>query len=114
MEIEISWSDRKLEKVCASDKRGQRKWGADHWPLLRRRLSSIAAAPTLRDLEGVPGRFHALHADRKREFAMSLWGGYRLVFVPDHDPPPTLSDGGIDRSRVTRVSIIEVVNYHDR
>jgi toxin HigB-1 len=114
MKIKISWSDRKLERVCASDKRGQRKWGADHWMLLRRRLASIAAAPTLQDLEGVPGRFHALRADRKSEFAMSLWGAYRLVFAPDHDPLPTLPDGGVDRSRVTKVSITEVVNYHDR
>jgi len=42
---------------------------------------------------------------------MSLWGSYRLVFVPD-DPIPTLADGGIDRSLVTKISITEVVDYH--
>ncbi len=43
---------------------------------------------------------------------MSLWGSYRLVFVPDHDPIPTRADGGIDRTLVTKISITEVVDYH--
>lgn len=112
MIIEISWSDRKLEKSCASDKVGRRKWGADRWRLLQRRLASLLAAPTLKDLDGVPGRCHQLQADRRGQFAMSLWGSYRLVFVPDHDPVPTQADGGIDRSLVTKISIAEVVDYH--
>jgi proteic killer suppression protein len=44
---------------------------------------------------------------------MALWGANRLVFEPDHDPIPTLEDGGIDQSAVTRIKILEVVDYHD-
>ncbi len=110
--IEISWSDHKLEKMCANAKAGQRRWGAEHWKILQRRLASLDAAPTLKDLEGVPGRCHPLTADRSGQFAMTLWGSFRLVFVPDHDPIPTLPDGGIDRSHVTKISITEVVDYH--
>lgn len=110
--IHISWSNRKLERSCADAKRGQRTWGAEHWKVLQRRLASLLAAPTLRDLDAVPGRCHELHADRRGQFAIALWGSYRLVFVPDHDPIPRLVDGGIDRTRVTRVSITEVVDYH--
>jgi toxin HigB-1 len=110
--IDISWSDHKLQKTCASDRAGQRRWGADDWKLLRRRLLSLEVAPTLRDMEGVPGKCHPLRADRAGQFAVYLWGSYRLVFVPDHDPLPTLPDGGIDRSRVTKIVIEEVVDYH--
>ncbi len=45
-------------------------------------------------------------------FAVTLWGGYRLVFEPDHDPVPRIFDGGIDRTKVTGILIKEVVNYH--
>src|SRR4051812_39357530 len=81
--IDIAWSDRKLAKSCASDRNGQRRWGADHWKLLKRRLASLDAAPTLIDMEGVPGRCHQLHEDRRDQFAVALWGSYRLVFVAD-------------------------------
>lgn len=70
------------------------------------------AAPTLIDMEKVPGRCHQLQGNRAGQFAVSLWGAHRLVFLPDHDPVPRLPDGGIDRSRVTRIVIKEVVDYH--
>jgi hypothetical protein len=48
------------------------------------------------------------------QFAMYLWGPYRLVFEPDHEPIPRLADGGINLTEVTKVIIREVVNYHGK
>ena len=110
--IKISWSDRKLEKVCSDDRQGARHWGAENWARLRRRLASLLGAPTLQDMAGVPGNCHQLSGDRDGQFALDLWGPYRLVFEPDHDPLPTLPDEGIDRARVTDIRIREVVDYH--
>ena len=100
--IDISWSDRKLEKTCASETSGQRSFGADGWKITKRRLSSLIAAPTLGAMDGVPGKCHALSADRAGQFAVNLGGAMRLVFAPDHDPVPRLEDGGINTSLVTR------------
>jgi proteic killer suppression protein len=36
----------------------------------------------------------------------------RLVFVPDHNPVPGKSDGGLDWAQVTRVLVTDVVDYH--
>jgi toxin HigB-1 len=110
--IEISWSDRRLEEACSSDRVGARRWGPGNWRRLKLRLASLAAAPTLRDMAGVPGNCHQLRADRAGEFAVYLWGSYRLVFEPDHNPLPGLPDGGIDRGRITKIVIKEVVDYH--
>lgn len=82
--------------------------------MLKRRIVSLEAASTLANLEGVPGRCHQLGADRAGEFALDLRGSFRLVFGPDHDPLPLLDDGGLDRSKVTKVVIREVVDYHGR
>ena len=112
--IEISWSSRKLEKTCSDDRQGSKHWGADNWKLLKRRLAALLGAPTLSDMEGVPGNCHQLTADRSGEFAVSLWGQFRLIFAPDHDPVPTLDDGGIDRTKVTQIEIKEVVDYHGK
>lgn len=110
--IEISWSDRRLARSCADDRQGSRRWGADNWKLLKRRLAALGAAPTLADMRGVPGRCHQLHADRDGGFALDLWGPYRLIFEPDHAPVPRLDDGGIDTAKVTQITIKEVDNYH--
>lgn len=79
---------------------------------MKRRLATLRAAPTLKDMDGVPGRCHQLSADRAGEFAVALWAAYRLVFVPGHDPLPVVEDGGIARDLVTKISITEVVDYH--
>ncbi|HLI58576.1 MAG TPA: type II toxin-antitoxin system RelE/ParE family toxin [Solirubrobacteraceae bacterium] len=112
--IDIGWLDRKLKRNCSSDRAGQRIFGPEQWTVLKRRIVSLEAAPTLAALEGVPGRFHELSADRAGQFSLDLRGAYRLIFTPDHDPVPTLAEGGINRSLVTKVVIVEVVDHHGR
>lgn len=110
--IEISWSSRKLEKACADDRQGSKQWGTDQWKLLKRRLAALLAAPTLADMDGVPGNCHAPHADRVGDFAVHLWGAFRLIFEPDHDPVPALDSGGANRTKITHIRIKEVTDYH--
>jgi proteic killer suppression protein len=64
-------------------------------------------------MRGTPGHFHPLAGNRGGQYALDLRGSTRLVFQPDHDPPPTLPSGGIDEAKVTAISILEVVDYHD-
>jgi proteic killer suppression protein len=109
--IEIHWSDKKLEEACSTEKAGKRRWGAN-FRILQRRLESLEAAETLADMDGVPGRCHALRGDRSGQFAVTLWGAYRLTFGVADDPIPRLDDGGIDRRRVTEIRVLEVVDYH--
>jgi proteic killer suppression protein len=111
--IKIAWADHKLEKSCSGENAGKRRWGGN-WKLLQRRLASLLATPTLKDMDGVPGKCHPLSVDRNGQFAVHLWGAYRLVFAPDHDPVPLLPDGGIDTEHVTSIVIEEVVDYHGR
>jgi proteic killer suppression protein len=101
-----------LEASCTDDAKGRRRWGSDNWKLLQRRLATLANAPSLRDMDGVPGRCHALNNDRAGQYAVSLWGPYRLIFTPDHHPLPELPAGGVDLKQITRIVIHEVVNYH--
>ncbi len=108
----MSWANGRLEKSCSDDRQGTRRWGAEQWKILKVRLVSLRAAPTLADMRGVPGSCHPLSADRAGEFALDLRGPYRLIFEPDHNPVPRLDDGGIDTTRVTDIKIKEVDDYH--
>jgi proteic killer suppression protein len=79
---------------------------------MRRRIAALLAAPTLQEMENVPGNCHALRGDRKGQFAVSLWGPFRLIFRPAHEPAPLLHDGGVDKAQVTKIRIEEVEDYH--
>lgn len=59
-----------------------------------------------------PERLHQLVGGRENQFAIDLVHPYRLVFEPDHDPIPLKDDGGIDLTRVTAITVLDVVDYH--
>jgi proteic killer suppression protein len=101
-----------LEKSCSDDRQGAKTWGAEQWKVLKARLVSLRAAPTLAEMDGVPGNCHPLRADRSGQFALDLRGPYRLIFEPDHEPIPQLNAGGINTAEVTNIRIEEVDNYH--
>ena len=76
-------------------------------------MAELGAATTLEDMRLLPGaRCHELTGDRKGQLAVDLVHPLRLVFEPDHDPQPEKADGGLDWIAVTKVVIVEIVDYH--
>jgi proteic killer suppression protein len=37
---------------------------------------------------------------------------FRLLFIPANNPVPIGEDGGLDRTQVTEIEIIEIVDTH--
>ena len=109
--MEIDFKDKKLRELCEQKRVAERKLGAACARKLRSRLADLQAANCVTDL--VAGRPHPLDEDRAGQFAVDLEGGRRLVFEPDHNPVPIRDDGGIDWSRVMRVRIVYLGDYHD-
>jgi proteic killer suppression protein len=109
--VEIDFKDKKLRELCEQERVAERKLGAVCARKLRSRLADLQAANCVIDL--VAGRPHPLDGDRAGQFAVDLEGGRRLVFEPDRNPVPMRDDGGIDWSRVTRVRIVYLGDYHD-
>ena len=80
---------------------------------IQMRMAVLSHASTLADVPVIPPvRCHQLSQDRDEQFAVSLSKKLRLVFVPNHEPIPRASDGGIDKASVTAIKIIEVIDYH--
>lgn len=109
--MEITFSNEKLRKLCEQQATAQKSLGAACARKLRSRLADMAAANSVQEL--VAGRPHPLKGDRAGQFAVDLEGGKRLVFKPDHVPIPQKLDQSIDWSRVTKVCIIFIGDYHD-
>jgi toxin HigB-1 len=79
---------------------------------LRQRLDDIHAARTMADLAKLPGKHHALKANRRGTWACHIEEPYRLVYKPLADPLPVSEDGRLDLEEIEVVSIIEVIDYH--
>ncbi|MXX07433.1 MAG: killer suppression protein HigA [Gammaproteobacteria bacterium] len=108
--MEIAFDDDELEKLCSNAKYAARKLGAISAKKLQSRLADIVAAHNVTEL--VAGKPHPLKGDRIGCLSIALHRGHRLVLRPDHDPAPSLEDGGTDWRRVTAVRVVEIGDYH--
>jgi proteic killer suppression protein len=110
--VDIQFRTSKLQKSCTDSKVMMKVHGPEQTRILRRRLDQLRAAPTLAAMRGLPGRCHELSGDRKGELAVDLDGPYRLIFEPVDNPPPQLSEGGLDWDAVKAIRVLEVRDYH--
>ena len=55
---------------------------------------------------------HLLTGRRGGQFGIDLIHAFRPIIIPNHDPIPISDDGGVDTTRVTAITILEVVDYH--
>ncbi len=111
--MEIHFCSRKMQKMCNSEKQMRAKLGSRIADRLMQRLAELVAAESLDDIPRVPPvRCHELSHNRKGQLAVDLVHPKRLVFRPHHDPVPTRDDGGLDWKRVTKILILEIVDYH--
>jgi|SRR5450759_339914 len=110
--MEILFKSNKLEKQLNSQRDCQKTWGANNGKKIQQRMAELSAAETLSVMFSLPCNCHELKQNRAGQFTVDAKYPYRLIFEPAHDPIPRKEDGGIDPSRITRIRIIEVVDYH--
>jgi plasmid maintenance system killer protein len=109
----VSFSSIRLQKLCNSEKEMRAKFGVRMADKLAQRLSELRAVDILDDLSRLPSaRCHELSHDRAGQLAVDLIHPKRLIFEPDHNPIPTKPDGGLNWTKVTRVTVLEIVDYH--
>ena len=110
--MDISFADKKLQKVVYDYRRMVREFGKIRAEKFYERLTQLRGAVTLEDVRHEPGHFHELTGDRKGQWACDLDQPYRLIFEPQQDPIPTNEHGQYIWIEIIGVEIIEIVNYH--
>ncbi len=110
--MDISYENKRIQKACSSIATMQKEFGPVRAKTLNVRLSQLQKVGNLESLRHDPGHWHELGQDRAGQIATSIGGPFRLILKPTDDPPPMKPDGGLDWSRITTVTIIEIVDYH--
>ena len=109
--MDITFRDRKLQKLCEQQAVAQKKLGKDCAQKLRSRLVDLQAVSSVQEL--LVGKPHPLKGDRQGQFALRLEGGTRIAFESANDPVPYKADGSIDWAKVSAVCIVFIGDYHD-
>lgn len=110
--MDIGFRSGKLKKILGSEKEINRRYG-QMAKVIKNRMAVLAAAPTLAHVPAMrPVRCHQLSADRDEDFSVDLKDPDRLTFRVANDPIPRLADGGIDRTKVTAITILDVEDTH--
>ena len=110
--MEITFKDRKLEKII-NDPRKLRKHFNQAAYNIEKRLEILEGAENLGQVsEKPPTRRHLLIGDLKSCYAVDVSGQLRIVFEINHDPIPRLPDNSADVDNVTKICIIDIVDYH--
>lgn len=108
--MEIFFDNDDIEKLCKDKRIAQRQLGANAAKKLQARLMDLFDANVVADLSA--GRPHPLGYDREGQFAVNISGHQRLVFVSNHEPPLLDSDQKTDWSRISKVKVIFIGDYH--
>jgi proteic killer suppression protein len=108
--MEISFETESFANLCNSHGALQRAYGGVCARRIEQRLQELEAVECLADM--VFGRPHELKGDRAGQVSLDLVHPLRLMFRPTADPPPLKTDGGLDRTQVKSVTIIEVTDPH--
>lgn len=79
--MEITYKNKKIEKVCTDAKTSDRTYGIRMSEKIQMRIGEIEAADTIEEMiEYRIGRCHPLSSNRKGQYAVDLVHPYRLVF----------------------------------
>jgi len=102
--VDITFDNNKIKKTCQKPIRK-----------LKTRLDDIRAATNMAVLQLLPGRCHALTADKKGLWAIDLEHPNRLIFEPVlQNPDDRTVDGRLILENIVAIKLIKVEDYHGK
>lgn len=112
--MKVSFQTTADQKLFSDPGNLRKKFGNEQAKLIRSRLNQLINVNALADLRKLPQlRCHELKHNRAGQLSVDIRHPYRLLFLPDHDPIPQKSDGGLDWNQVTAVLIVGIVDTHE-
>lgn len=107
--MKISFSTKGIHSLCTSHDKAVRKYGRYCADGLFTRLTQLNAADKLKYF--IFDRPHPLKGSKAGKFAVTIYGGWRLIFEP-HNSIPKSEDDSIDWDNVIDIKITSIEDYH--
>ena len=79
--MDITYKNRKIEKICTEAKTAERTYGQEMADKIHQRIDEISASDSVEMMMRFHiGRCHSLTQNRKGQYAVDLVHPYRMVF----------------------------------
>lgn len=113
--IYIEFKSKKLKKKLETFKECVKKYGSDNADKIIQRINEMRASVNLEEFRKIyrSARLHPLRGERKGQYAVDVKHPFRIIIEPVIDNEAYKEDGSPDLSKVTKIRIIEVIDYHD-
>ncbi len=110
--MEIEYGSNKLRKQLSTPIEIQKAFG-NMAKKVCARLDEIIASPNLAILKSLPApNCHALIGNKAGEWALNVSPNHRMIFEINHNPIPSLENGEIDETNVTKITLQRIEDYH--
>ena len=104
--MQIAFRTKMLRDTCEDEKMLTRKFGQGAGAALKRRLADLRAATSITDV--VLGDTREVPRTGGRAIRLDFGDGYHLIFEANHARNPSLADGKVDWSAVSRIKVTAV------
>jgi len=108
--MKVYFESFRFGALCNNQKALVRKYGRPVAKKVETHLTQLSSVATLEEMRHLPGRCHELTGSRKGQLAVTLHGGFRLIFRPGDREAG--GEAGLDWSSVTEIIVTEIVDYH--
>jgi proteic killer suppression protein len=110
--MQITYKTRKLQKALTDPAILQKTFGTNARRVAQR-MAQLEAAQHLGMILAQPAlECHPLKGGRTGEWALSVSGNVRLVFIVDAASPTAKNNDPMDPESVTNIHILEITDYH--
>jgi len=104
--MEISFKNKKLEKLCEDSVSLKRKYGSVQAELIIQRINELLSAENIFDISKLPQiRLHLLRGNYEGCYGLDIQQPFRLIVAYLNGDPSDLKS-------ITEVKIIEITDYH--
>lgn len=110
--MELSYKNNKLKKSLTTDK-GLLKLNSRLAKKIKQRRIELESADNLEVISKLKVlRLHQYKGKGKGTWSIDIQENWRILFIINQDPIPTLEDGGVDLKAITIISIESVEDPH--
>ena len=111
--MNLKYKPKKLEKTVADLSVIKKNYGTMAKDV-NIRINELKHAATLEDMRFLPkANCHELSQNLKGYLAVDVSANHRIIFEPTNQPTPLKAEGGLDWTKVTEITIIEIAHdYH--
>ncbi len=110
--MELSYKNNKLKKKLDTDKGIAKSYGTLA-KKVKLRITQLKNADNLEVISKLPVlRLHQHIGKGKGTWSIDIQENWRILFIINQDPIPTLEDGGVDLKAITIISIESVEDPH--